>query len=186
MCRIILGFVRAQTGSVHIQGADAFLDHARIAQQLSYVPGEVALNTRERAQAYLNYVAKLYKLPASQATQDIAHLAQTLDLDLSLSIANMSKGNKQKVALVQAFMTHPTLMILDEPSSGLDPLMQARLIELILAERERGCAIVLSSHIFEEVEKCANSVCFLKDGKLVLNEDVPHSPRAKNVMLSCS
>lgn len=95
-------------------------------------------------------------------------LADTLELDLRARIGGMSKGNRQKVAIVSAFMARPDVLLLDEPTSGLDPLMQERFLGLVAEERARGAAILLSSHIFEETERACDRVVFIRAGRVAM------------------
>ena len=92
----------------------------------------------------------------------------------------MSKGTKQKIAIVCAFMNEPEVVILDEPTSGLDPLMQKKFIELILEEKKKGTTIFMSSHIFEEIEKTCDRTAILKDGKLIAIENMEELKSKKN------
>ena len=99
-------------------------------------------------------------------------LIERLQFDVKTPIRKMSKGMKQKVGIICAFMHDPELLILDEPSSGLDPLMQNRFIELVLEEKQRGKTIFMSSHIFEEIERTCDRTAMIKDGRLVTVEDI--------------
>jgi ABC-2 type transport system ATP-binding protein len=99
-------------------------------------------------------------------------LISRFDLEADRKLRKMSKGMKQKVALVSAFMHDPQILILDEPTSGLDPLMQQRFIEMIIEEKKRGKTILMSSHLFEEVERTSDRVAIIKDGRIVAIETV--------------
>ena len=110
----------------------------------------------------------------------IKELIGLFELDANRKIKNMSKGTKQKIAIVCAFMNEPEVVILDEPTSGLDPLMQKKFIELILEEKKKGTTIFMSSHIFEEVEKTCDRTAILKDGKLIAIENMEELKSKKN------
>ena len=110
----------------------------------------------------------------------IEELKEFFELDASGKIKKMSKGMKQKIGIVCAFMNDPDILILDEPTSGLDPLMQNKFVELILKEKERGATILMSSHIFEEIEKTCDRSVIIKNGRLVLIEDINKLKENKN------
>jgi ABC-2 type transport system ATP-binding protein len=114
-------------------------------------------------------MAKYRKTKSNGRTKE---LLDRFELDAQSKIKKMSKGMKQKVGIVAAFMHDPEVLILDEPTSGLDPLMQSRFIELVLEEKARGKTILMSSHIFEEVERTCSRVAIIKNGKLVALDNV--------------
>ncbi|MPM60277.1 hypothetical protein SDC9_107128 [bioreactor metagenome] len=118
---------------------------------------------------FIRFIAEINQIPSMDKAYE---LLKYFELDPKGSIKKMSKGMKQKVALVCAFMQDRQVIILDEPSSGLDPLMQQKFIELVLAEKQRGKTIFMSSHIFEEVEKCCDHTAIIKDGCLVAVEEI--------------
>jgi ABC-2 type transport system ATP-binding protein len=110
-----------------------------------------------------------------RGTKDVSRqkqLLEMLELNPKGKIKKFSKGMKQKLGIVAAFMHDPDVLILDEPTSGLDPLMQNRFVELVLSEKERGKTILLSSHMFEEVEKTCDNVLIIKEGRIVKQSDV--------------
>lgn len=117
--------------------------------------------------AFLEFMARMKKLRDRTRMNE---LVEYFELDPARRIRKMSKGTKQKVGLVCAFMTSPDIILLDEPTSGLDPLMQSRFIELVLEEKRRGATILLSSHLFEEVERTCDRVAFIRAGKLAAVE----------------
>ena len=110
----------------------------------------------------------------------IKELTDLFELDAGRKIKSMSKGTKQKIAIVCAFMNEPEVVILDEPTSGLDPLMQKKFIELILEEKKKGTTIFMSSHIFEEIEKTCDRTAILKEGKLIAIENMEELKSKKN------
>ena len=129
-----------------------------------------------RAGDYLKLIASMR---GQGSTKRRDELIERFELDPRMKVRKMSKGNKQKVGLVCAFMGSPRLLLLDEPTSGLDPLMQARFIELVREEQQRGATVLLSSHIFEEVERCCSRVAFIRAGRLVATEDVARAKASR-------
>jgi ABC-2 type transport system ATP-binding protein len=119
-------------------------------KRIGYVPGEIAYPEHLTGYEFLEQIAELRKMTSLNKARDLIRL---FDLDPRGELKRMSKGMKQKIALVTAFMHDPDLIILDEPTSGLDPLMQSRFVELVKKEKANGKSLFLSSHMFEEVEK---------------------------------
>ena len=117
--------------------------------------------------AFLEFMARMKKL---RDRTRMNQLVEYFELDPARRIRKMSKGTKQKVGLVCAFMTSPDIILLDEPTSGLDPLMQSRFIDLVLEEKRRGATILLSSHLFDEVERTCDRVAFIRAGRLAAVE----------------
>ena len=165
--RNLMGFIRPDSGSVRIEGLDCFAQRARIQERLGHLPGEIACMDEMTGTAFLEFMARMKKLRDRTRMNE---LVEYFELDPARRIRKMSKGTKQKVGLVCAFMTSPDIILLDEPTSGLDPLMQSRFIELVLEEKRRGATILLSSHLFEEVERTCDRVAFIRAGKLAAVE----------------
>ena len=167
--RALLHFIFPTRGRASILGMDCVKDALAIRRHIGYMPSEYALYPNLTAAECLTYYANL-RGGVDQA--EVATLAERLDADLSRKISDLSTGNKQKVALIQAFMSRPQLLILDEPSTGLDPLMQQELQALIREARADGRTIFLSSHSLSEVERVADRVGILREGRLVVVERV--------------
>jgi len=173
--RSILGFTNATEGRVLINGMDARTETQEINKIIGFLPGEIAFYNQMKAKDFLDLLAKLRNLSDFTFRQ---HLEERFKLDTDIYIKKMSKGMKQKLAIIAAFMHDPDILILDEPTSGLDPLMQSIFLDLIKEEKQRGKTILLSSHIFEEVEKICDRAGIIKDGYLIALEDI-HSLKAK-------
>ena len=173
--RNILGFTNATDGKVLINGMDARTETQEINKIIGFLPGEIAFYNQMKAKDFLDLLAKLRNLTDFTFRQ---HLEERFKLDTDIYIKKMSKGMKQKLAIIAAFMHDPEILILDEPTSGLDPLMQSIFLDLIKEEKLRGKTILLSSHIFEEVEKICDRAGIIKDGYLIALEDI-HSLKAK-------
>ena len=171
--RTLMGFIKPGAGTASIAGLDCFRDRARIQEQLGYLPGEVTCPEDMRGRDFLAYVASMKGVGRRSGSgssdaerKRVNDLIERFELDPSARIGQMSKGTKQKVAIVAAFMGSPRVLLLDEPTSGLDPVMQDRFVELVAAERKRGATILLSSHMFAEVERTCDRVAFIRAGHL--------------------
>lgn len=162
--RLLLGFLNSDKGTCFINNLNCRKDASIIQKDLGYLPGEISLFNDMKADNYLNFILDLRKAKKNNRKDE---LCKYFELDTKIKIKKMSKGMKQKVAIIQAFMHDPSIVILDEPTSGLDPLMQNKFIEFILSEKNKGKTILLSSHNFEEVEKTCDKVAILKQGRLI-------------------
>lgn len=163
--RHLMGLIKPQKGTVQILGHDCFRERPRVQARLGYLPGENVCMQEMTARSFLDLMAGMRDLRDRSRMRE---LVDVFDLDLGARIGGMSKGNRQKVAIVAAFMAHPDVLLLDEPTSGLDPLMQERFLDLVAKERERGAAILLSSHIFEEVGRACDRVAFIRAGRVAM------------------
>lgn len=167
--RALLGFMKANGGSCSIGGLDCSVGATQIQKTLGYIPGDTAFFDDMNGDEFLKFMCEM------RGTKDIARqkqLIEMFELDPRGKIKKFSKGMKQKLGIVTAFMNHPDVLILDEPTSGLDPLMQNRFIELILNEKAEGKTILMSSHIFEEVEKTCDNVLIIREGRIVRQSDI--------------
>jgi len=162
--RILLDFIRPSSGRARLFGMDAHADSIRIKSRIGYLPGEYGMYEKMKAGDYLQFLGSL-RSDEKPPMKD--KLIELFDVDISKRIKSFSHGNKQKLALVQAFMHDPGLLVLDEPTNGLDPLIQQRFYELILELKESGKTIFFSSHILSEVERICDRVAILREGKLV-------------------
>ena len=167
--RHLTGFIQAEQGSCQINGLDCLRDHARIQQALGYLPGEIAFMDDMTGLEFIKFMAKMKGMTDLTKAYE---LMERFELNPQGKIKKMSKGMKQKIGIICAFMHDPELLILDEPSSGLDPLMQNRFIELVLEEKQRGKTIFMSSHIFEEIERTCDRTAMIKDGRLISIEEL--------------
>lgn len=167
--RALMGFMQANSGSCTIQGLDCYRDAAKIKKILGYIPGEIAFPGGMSSREYLKYLCDLRGM---KDTSRMKSLMERFELDAKGKIKRFSKGMKQKLGIISAFMHDPEVLILDEPTSGLDPLMQNEFISLILEEKKRGKTTLMSSHMFEEVERTCDDVLIIKDGRLAARSDV--------------
>lgn len=162
--RLLMGLIRPTRGSARIFGLDCWRDATAVKSHVGYVPGDARLYEGMTGAQFLDFLAG-FRHGIDPARRRM--LVERFDVDLSRKIKHLSKGNRQKIALIQAFMHDPPLLILDEPSSGLDPLMQRELLTFLREERTRGKTIFLSSHLLYEVEQVADRVGIIRDGRLV-------------------
>ena len=167
--RTMLDFIRPTSGTVRVFGLDPRADGVRVRTRVGYLPGELVLYPRLSGEEYLRTFASLR---GGVAWPIVEELAERLLLDLARPIKDLSHGNKQKIGLVQAFMHRPDLLVLDEPTQGLDPLMQQTFYALVDEERARGTTLFLSSHVMPEVERTCDRVAIVREGRIVTVADV--------------
>lgn len=167
--RHLMGFLRPQTGACTIAGLDCWRERARIQAQLGYVPGEISFFDDMTGVEYLKFLERYRNLRGSNRKGELLDYFQ---LEPKGKIKKMSKGMKQKLGLVAALMHDPDILIFDEPTSGLDPLMQSRFVDLVASEKKKGKTILLSSHMFEEVERTCDRIGMIRGGRLVTVDTV--------------
>ncbi len=170
--RTLLGLIKPTSGSAEIFGQDIMKSGPAIRQDIGYLPSEVFYYDNMRVKDLLHYSASFYNKPRREIEDRMIQLAKLLDLDLTKKIDDLSYGNKKKVGIIQGLQHSPRLIILDEPTGGLDPLMQQTFFELLREENKRGATILFSSHILSEVQKLCDRVAIIKDGQLVSVESM--------------
>ncbi|MEI0580561.1 ABC transporter ATP-binding protein [Brachyspira pilosicoli] len=175
--RQLMGFIKSDNGNAQILDMDCFINRENIQSKLGYLPAEIAFMEEMKGSEFIKFIAEMKSIKNKNR---IKELSDFFELDANRKIKSMSKGTKQKIAIVCAFMNEPEVVILDEPTSGLDPLMQKKFIELILEEKKKGTTIFMSSHIFEEVEKTCGRTAILKEGKLIAIENMEELKSKKN------
>lgn len=176
--RALLGFIRPTAGTSSVHGLESWSHSPEIMRRVGYVPGEIAFPDLGTGTAFLHSQASFLGLTDFTYPNQLIELLQ---LDPRANLKRMSKGMKQKTALVAALMADPETIILDEPTTGLDPLMRERFVALIDREHKKGKTILMSSHMFEEVEETCDSVLLISDGHLidhVAMDDIRH-PKMK-------
>lgn len=164
LIRHLLGFLKPQCGSASINGMDCWENSAEIKKTVGYIPGEIAFPDEPTGSSFLKGQAELL------GVEDMTYanyLIDKLQLDPTANLKRMSKGMKQKTAIVAALMGDPDILIFDEPTTGLDPLMRANFIEILNEEKKKSKTIFMSSHMFEEVEDTCDKVAMIKEGKII-------------------
>lgn len=175
--RHIMGFSRPQKGRALVNGLNSWEYASEIQHNLGYLPGEIALPESQTGTQFIEMMAQLRGLKDLGHTRD---LIQRFELDASGSLKRMSLGMKRKLAIVTAFMHDPAVLVLDEPTSGLDPMMQGVFIDFINEEKKRGKTVLLSSHIFSEIDATCDKISIIKDGRLAstfIADELRHSER---------
>jgi len=167
--RCILGFMHGQKGTCFINGKECFTNAPENMKNVGYIAGEPAFPGGMTGIEYLNFLCEVRGIYDKTRMHE---LIAYFEFDPKSKIKQMSKGMKQKTTIVAAFMHDPEILILDEPSSGLDPLMQNKFVELILRSKEKGKTILMSSHMFDEVEKTCEHIIIIKDGRIVTRDNV--------------
>jgi ABC-2 type transport system ATP-binding protein len=163
--RCLLDLIRPDGGAVRVLGMNPQADPVAVRARTGYLPGELQLDDNLTAEGQLRY---LNHLRAGKADWEfVRRLAERLDLDLKRPIRNLSKGNKIKVGIVQALMHRPELLLLDEPTFGLDPLMQQEVLHLLVEAKAEAATVFFSSHILSEVQATAERVAIIRRGKIV-------------------
>ncbi|WP_420640563.1 ABC transporter ATP-binding protein [Candidatus Leptofilum sp.] len=168
--RVLLDIIRPTSGRASIFGLDCREQGVELRKRVGYLPGELALYKNMKASQFFKMYEYLRGENGSKGYWQ--ELANRLDLDISRKIGNFSRGNKQKVGIVAAFMTRPDLLILDEPTGGLDPLVQQTVLEMVREAKADGRTIFFSSHILPEVQAVADRVGIIRDGHLVTTQRV--------------
>ncbi|MCK6255586.1 ABC transporter ATP-binding protein [Fictibacillus sp. KIGAM418] len=167
--RTLLSIIYPTSGSAAIFGKDVIKYGPEIKKQIGYLPSEVFYYDKMKVKDLLNYSASFYK---KDCKKRIHELAEIMDLDLNKRIDDLSYGNRKKVGIVQGLLHEPKLIILDEPTGGLDPLMQQKFFDLLKEENKKGATILFSSHILSEVQKMCDRVAIIKEGKLITVEKI--------------
>ncbi|MGB3327754.1 MAG: ABC transporter ATP-binding protein [Thermomicrobiales bacterium] len=162
--RTMLGFLHPTSGHAQVLGLDTQTQRRAVHERIGNLPGEFALDDRMTGHALLALFARLHGLD----DLSYAHaIAERLDADLDHPMRRLSRGQKQKIGIIQALMHQPDLVVLDEPTGGLDPLAQERFLALLAEARSRGQTVFFSSHVLSEVERVADRVAIIRDGRLV-------------------
>ena len=162
--RSIMGFIKPTKGQVLVNDKNTWEHYDEIVKNIGYVPGEIAFPDLKTGIDFLKSQAEFLSL------RDLSYadeLIEKLQLDPRANLKRMSKGMKQKTALVEALMDNADIIILDEPTTGLDPLMRDAFLDIIKSEHKKGKTIFMSSHIFEELEQTCDRVAFISEGKII-------------------
>lgn len=167
--RLFLSLLFPTSGSGKIFNYDIAKDGPRIKQIVGFIPTEVNYYENMTVKELIEYSARFYKISLDHRFD---RLVNALDLNLSRKIVELSMGNKKKVAVIQSLIHKPRLLILDEPTIGLDPLIQNHLFDILNEQNEKGTTIFFSSHVLGDVEKFCHRVAFIKDGRIIIEDDI--------------
>lgn len=162
--RHLMGFLKPRAGKCTIDGMDCWSERDKVQARLGYIPGEISFFDDMSGTEFLRFIADYRRIGTHGRTQELLEL---FELDPKSKIKKMSKGTKQKLGIVAAFMHDPDIILLDEPTSGLDPLMQNRFVNFVAKEKEQGKTILMSSHIFEEVERTCDRIGIIRKGRMI-------------------
>ncbi len=166
LLRLLMGFIKPTGGQAYIAGHDCLLEAPEIKRFVSYIPGEINFPDLPTGRDFLKQYAKENAIP-EERIGEMGAIIQALQLDISAYPRRMSKGMKQKTSIVAAFMKDGELLIMDEPTTGLDPLMRDTFLSLILEEKKRGKSVLMSSNTIEELEKVSDYVALISKGHLI-------------------
>jgi ABC-2 type transport system ATP-binding protein len=167
--RAMLGLLKPTDGYTAIFGADGYKHGVDARQKIGYLPGEVYMHENMKVRELLEFSANLRD---KRGLERIEELASRFELNLNKRFKELSLGNKKKVGIVNAIMSSPKLIILDEPTTGLDPIMQQTFFDVIIEENKRGATVLLSSHILREVQKLCDRVAIIKQGEIIAIEQM--------------
>lgn len=179
--RHLMGFYKPDRGKATIDGLDCMRQSAEVMKKVGYLPGEISFPDGMNGLLVLELLGGMRGM---KGTGRRDQLIKRFQFDVKTPIRKMSKGMKQKVGIVAAFMHDPAILILDEPTSGLDPLMQQVFVDLVLEEKERGKTVLMSSHMFEEIERTCDRVGIIKDGKLIAVEGIETMKAAQRKIIA--
>jgi ABC-2 type transport system ATP-binding protein len=168
--RILLNLIFPTGGSAQIMGLDVIRENKKIKMQVGYIPSDANAYTAMDVNEFLSYCMRFY--PEQKGAGRIAELSELFELDLKRKIAELSMGNRKKVSIIQSLLHNPKLLIIDEPTMGLDPLMQSKFFDLLRSENGKGMTILYSSHILSEIQMLCKRVAIIREGKIVNVEDI--------------
>lgn len=167
--RLLLDFIRPTQGSASILGFDTINNSMAVKRNIGYLSGDSDLYLKMTGHKFLKYMSELQPAVSNKY---ITELASRLKAELNKPLGSLSRGNRQKIALIQALMHQPKILILDEPTSGLDPLIQDEFYSLLKEAKQRNVTIFMSSHILSEVQKVCDKVGIIRAGKLVSEQSI--------------
>jgi len=167
--RLLMGSIRPTSGSATVLGLDSWRDSVAVHRKVGYLPSDTAFYGRLTGSQHIRYFLHLRGTPDAKQALD---LAGRLDLDLTRPVRTLSKGNRQKLALVLALMSRPALLILDEPTTGLDPIVQQTFHAILAEHTANGGSVLLSSHVLGEVQRIADRIGVVRAGRLIAVEQL--------------
>ncbi len=180
---MLIDLIRPSSGQISIFGLDSIKDSLEIRRRVGFLTGDMALDGGLTGLQQLTYFGNLH---GGVPMKRIHELASLLQLNLNRRIKTLSRGNRQKVGLVSALMHDPDLLIFDEPTTGLDPLIQAQFNKIIIDHKKRGKTTFLSSHLLSEVQEICDEVAFVRDGQIIsiqhMSDIAANSPKIVHIV----
>lgn len=167
--RILMGLLRASSGTTRVLDRDPWQNGPDLRRRIGYLPGDLSLYPTMRGRALLMF---MMQARGEDSTKEMERLAERFRIDLGLRIRACSRGMKQKLGIIQALMHRPDVLILDEPTTGLDPLMQEVLRDELQAAAARGQTVLFSSHTLSEVEQLCDRIAIVRDGNLIEQDTI--------------
>jgi len=168
--RILLNLIFPTSGSARIMGMDVIRDTQKIKRQVGYIPSDASLYADMDVHEFLSYCLRFYQRKDND--RRIEELSALFELELKRKMDELSMGNRRKVSIVQSLLHSPKLLILDEPTTGLDPLMQSKFFDLLRQENQKGMTVFFSSHVLSEVQLLCKRVAIIREGRIVQVEDI--------------
>lgn len=168
--RLLLNLIFPSNGSARIMGMDIIRETKSIKQLTGYVPSDASAYSSMKVLEFLRYCLRFYRI--GHGEKRITELSEWFELDLKKKISELSMGNRKKVSIVQSLLHRPKLLIVDEPTTGLDPLMQTKFFELLRSENRQGLTVFYSSHVLSEVQLLCKRIAIIKEGKIISLEDI--------------
>lgn len=170
--RLLMNLIFPSGGSARILGMDVIKQTREIKRRVGYIPSDANAYSSMAVDEFLKYCARFYNTETSESEWRIVELARLFELDLKRKISDLSMGNKKKVSIIQSLTHNPELLIMDEPTTGLDPLMQSVFFEILRSENRKGLTIFFSSHVLSEIQMFCKRVAIIKEGKIVQLEEI--------------
>lgn len=178
--KILLNFIYPTNGEAKIFNLDCVKESNKIKESIGYVPSEVNYYKNMKVKEILNYALSF---KGSENSERLEELCNIFEVDKEKLVSDLSLGNKKKIAILQALLNSPKLLILDEPTNGLDPLMQKKLFEVLVEENKKGTTIFFSSHNLNEVQKFCHRVAIIKEGEIIDVKDIDESLKSNEVKI---
>ena len=168
--RILLNLIFPDSGSARIMGMDVINDAKKIKRLTGYIPSDASAYPSMEVNDFLNYCLRYYR--TENGAQRLSDLAELFEVDLKRKIADLSLGNRKKVSIMQSLLHNPKLLIVDEPTMGLDPLMQSRFFDILRTENRKGMTIFFSSHILSDIQILCGRVAIIREGRIIKVEEI--------------
>lgn len=182
LIRILMGLLPKDSGTANLLGIEASMINTDIQKRIGYMPSEAAFFAEYKVSELIQFYANIRK----PNQQYVEKLIQTLDIDTEKTFQALSFGNKKKIGILIALMHEPELLILDEPTTGLDPLIQKQFLELLLELKKSGKTIFLSSHVLSDIQKVCDRVGLIKNGKVILENDMHLLKKEEHKVVECT